>query len=370
MGDEAPYSTERDQLLALQPAKFLDWFFAMPHRVAVAADLTKLFHRLREAVLPVEDFPVPGDLDRVLAVDAEIEARASGRSQSHIGLADKKRLAYVLRLAHGERLFRRLSEGAAVDKTDASLREGIRAIHDLTVPRVHMEVTICGALPPFNAALAGKLVVSFLAHPSILEATKGTPGQIVQSVFDIERIDGLLPDAGVIAITTKGLYPGHSALYNRAAVPGLDARPVRLRKLGDTRGESTMLMGERTARLAKRVVEGARESGRVALAYGTGGSKRMRFLESAAVESGLSQRIVHAGIRRPVYGLRLVSNLPEVIWCRAQPHWVVDTSLSAEDYSDTATALWRTQWGDRASAAALSHSSVVPGMISVLTHED
>jgi hypothetical protein len=168
----------------------------------------------------------------------------------------------------------------------------------------------------------------------------------------------------MLAMTTKGLYPRHSALYNRASVPGVAGASVTLRKLGDTRGESTMLVNERTARLAQRVVEGARETGRVALVYGTGGSKRMRFLESAAVECGLPQRIVHAGIQRPVYGMRFIHNMPDVIWRGAEPDWLVDSEVSADEYSRRATALWRSRWGGRAEAAVSTHESLVHGLVS------
>jgi hypothetical protein len=366
IGDEAPYSTERDQLLVLRPAAFHEWFVALTDREAVARELSSTFRRLREAVLPVESFRIPGDLDEVLAGEAAIQLRAGGRSQSHVGHREKKRLAYVLRLAHGERVFQEAAAGTVPSPRDPSLREGLRAIHDLTVPRVHMEATICGALPPFSRALAGKLVVAFLAHPDIVGSTKGPPGEIVTSLFDVNRIDGLLPDTGMLALTTKGLYPGHSALYNRASVPGADGMAVTLRKLGDTRGESTMLVRDRTARLAQRVVEGARSTGRVALVYGTGGSKRMRFLESAAFECGLPKRIVHAGMRRPVYGMRLVTNMADVIWRRAQPRWLVDTEGSAEDYSRRATHLWRSRWGDRSSSASTSQDSPVAGLLSLL----
>ena len=321
-------------------------------------------------MLPVEGFPVPNGLEEVLAAEAAIQMRAGGRSQSHVGHREKKRLAYVLRLAHGELVFHEFAKGALPAPRDPSLREGLRAIHDLTVPRVHMEATICGALPPFNAALAGKLVVSFLAHPEILGSTKGSPGEIVKALFDVDRIGGLLPDSGMLALTTKGLYPGHSALYNRASVPGVSGEGVTLRKLGETRGESTMLIGERTARLAQRVAEGARSTGRVALVYGTGGSKRMRFLESSAVECGLPQRIVHAGIRRPVYGMRFLSNMPDVVWRGAIPKWLIDPAVSAEEYSRRATALWRSRWGDRAAAAASSRESPVVGVASLIGSDD
>ena len=131
-----------------------------------------------------------------------------------------------------------------------------------------------------------------------------------------------------------------------------------------------MLVKERTARLAQRVVEGARETGRVALVYGTGGSKRMRFLESAAFECGLPKRIVHSGLRRPVYGMRFVRNMPDVVWRGARPDWLIDPTVSAEEYSRRATALWRERWGERAAAAASSQAPPVPGLVSVIGHDD
>src|SRR5262249_51319514 len=131
IGDEAPYSTERDQLLVLQPAAFCEWFSQLPDRRAVARELASVMRRLREAVLPVEGFQVPERLEDVLASEEAIQARAAGRSKSHVGHQEKKRLAYVLRLAHGEQAFGDLANGASLTVTDPSLREGIRAMHDL-----------------------------------------------------------------------------------------------------------------------------------------------------------------------------------------------------------------------------------------------
>jgi hypothetical protein len=369
IGDEAPYSTERDELLALQPAAFHAWFSGLDDRASAAGEIAERFRAFRRAVLPVEDFPVPQDADEVLAAEERLLARASGRSQSATGHAEKKRLAYVVRLAHGERVFRAMAQGAAPLSADPALRQGVRAVHDLTVPRIHMEVTICGAVPPFNAALGGKLVVSFLAHPQVTASTKSAPGAIVRNLLDLDRIERLLPSTGLIALTTKGLYPGHSALYNRAIVPGLGDAPVPLRKLGETRGESTMLLGERTSRLAQRVAEGARESGRVALVYGTGGSKRMRFLESAAIECGLPQSIVHSGIRRPVYGLRFASNVADIVWRLAEPQWMVDPEVDPSEYSRRATEMWRTRWGERAASAVRAQPGPVLGLATVLEND-
>jgi hypothetical protein len=362
VGDEAPFSTERDMLLRLHPNSFVEWFQSLVSRRQAATSIVETLRHFRSALLPVEGFDMSASLEAVVAAEDQLRMSATGRSQAVEGHQEKKRLAYLLRLAHGEAAFARLARGAAPDAENPTLREGIRAVHDLLVPRVHMEATVCGAIPPFNRARAGKLVASFLGHPHVLGAAKGQPGEIVQSLFSLERLGDILPDYGMLALTTKGLYPGHSALYNRAEVVGRDGLPRRLRKLGETRGESTMLLTERTARLGQVVVESARPSGRVALVYGTGGSKRMRLLESAAVECGLPKRIVHAGIRRPVYGVTFADNVPEVVWLRSQPKWAVEPSRDPHDYSAAATSAWRERWG--ASLENLLQEGVMEGLVS------
>ena len=68
--------------------------------------MAPVFQKLREAVLPVDGYPVSSLRDDVLANEAAIYARASGRSQSHVGHQEKKHLSRsVPRLAHGERIF-------------------------------------------------------------------------------------------------------------------------------------------------------------------------------------------------------------------------------------------------------------------------
>src|SRR5262249_50597578 len=97
--------------------------------------------------------------------------------------------------------------------------------------------------------------------------------------------------------------------------------------------------------------------------------KRMRFLESAAVECGLPQRIVHAGIKRPIYGMCFVRNMPDVIWRGAEPEWLVDRRLSAEEDAQRATERWRLPWGGPGAAGAGS-MPLVPGLASVLGRDD
>jgi hypothetical protein len=345
VGDDAPFSSERDEFLGLRPSELLDWIRRQPNHIAVSDALAARFRQFRHAVKPNSALSPDSPADLVLSRATDLAGLSAGRSRHDADLVDKKRIAYLLRLARGERAMSRLAAREVVPFDDADLREGVRAVHDILVPRVHMEVTVCGAVPPFAAGLGGKLVVAFLAHPEIVALGMTPAGSILQDVFDAGALASQLPNHGLLALTTKGLYPGHSALYNRAVVPGGNG-PLRLIHIGDTHGSTTALLHDRTGRLAKLVVAAADPGRRVSLVYGTGGAKRQRSIQSASLSIGLPGDFAHAGIQRPIYGLRLVGNLEETIWAGADPDWRIDSALGPTAYSRRAIGIWRSRWLD------------------------
>lgn len=346
IGDDAPYSVERDRLLGLRPQEVLEWINTRPDRSEVAARIAARLRTFRSALLPIGSLDVFAPADEVIANEQQILERARGRSRTAVGFMQKKRMAYLVRLARGETAFLRLMRDEEVAPDDPSLREGVRAIRNLTLPRAHMEVTICGAVPPFAHGLGGKLVVAFLGHPAILDVTRSVPGSILQQVFEIERVASMIPNWGILALTTRGIYPGHSALYNRAEIPGWEGT-LRLRRIGETRGATTTFLRLRTGKLAQLMLSTSAPARKVSMKYGTGGAKRQRTIESAVLSLGLPETFVHAGIRRPIYGVRMVENLEAVMWAGEEPKWVVERDENAERYSERAVSMWRMRWREQ-----------------------
>src|SRR5439155_26661273 len=134
-----------------------------------------------------------------------------------------------------------------------------------------------GALPPFSRALVGKLVIAFAGDPRIRGICSGEPGQIMASVFDLSRLQPYLPTDGAILLTTKGLFPHHSAQYTRAELPRKHSNlRVQMRKIGVTTGITASLMSKRTYRLAQAFLALPFQRRTVASIFGSGGSKRQR----------------------------------------------------------------------------------------------
>jgi hypothetical protein len=352
LGDEAPFCTWRDDLLGLSPNAFLDWLRRdSKARPAVIADrLREIRATLRRSSLQLD--LANADANAIVQQKSSIEEAARGRSQvkDHQKdlLKDRKRMAYGLRLARGEAALRNVGSAANINDCGSDLSAGIRAIHDLILPRVHMEATVCGAIPPFSNALGGKLIVSFLSHPDVVSSTLGAEGELLNWSFDATRLERLIPSHGMLCITTKGLYARHAPMYARAVMPGAN-QVLHLRHLANTGGTTTTLVSDRTAAYARALLGGEEQDQmHVSNVYGSGGAKRHRAIEAATIRVGLPARIAMAGIRRPVYGTRFVENPERICWLGESPKWLVHPSSDPDEFCSVATELWRQRWLARA----------------------
>jgi hypothetical protein len=228
-----------------------------------------------------------------------------------------------------------------------------------------MEATVCGAVPPFSQALCGKLLVSFLSHPDIIDAPALAEGELLGWSFDMDQLIQLLPSNGMLCLTTKGLYAEHAAIYNRAEAPGKE-HPIRMVHLDNTEGASTTLVSTETTRLARQLLEEpGSESARVSPVYGSGGSKRHRAIEKATIQVGLPVNLAMTGIRRPVYGMNFVTNPAAVSWLGEAPDWLVRRPEDRKIFSARATALWRQRWLERAKNRIADYV-VLPSMVHLL----
>lgn len=373
LGDEAPFCQWRDDLLGLNVASFTRWI-TTTDRESVGR-VAQRFRDIRRHLRATSDGCNLSKTSaaRLVKRASELEAAAQGRSTVRDDerdlLKDRKRLAYGLRLAKGEVAIASYLETGDISRHAKWLYDGVRGVHDLLIPRVHLEATVCGAIPPFATGLGGKLVVAFLSHPLVLSATQGSESELLNWSFKYETLARELPSVGMLCVTTKGLYANHAAIYTRSEMPGLRG-PLRFRHLANTDGTTTTLIGERTVRLAKQVLaKPAGTPSRVSTLYGSGGAKRHRFIEAATIAVGLPAKTGSAGIQRPVYGTLLVNNAPAVCWLNECPEWRVARDAPDETASDAATALWRQRWLEKAIERVADYA-LVPSLPSFLRSVD
>lgn len=361
VGDGAPHDPVRDEMLGLTTGRFRAWL-AEPGAEARLRSLVGRFDQLRAALIPI-----PGlsnlSSSELYSRSRELEAKASGRSKGGDSISEQKRLIYLTRVIKGRTALEALSQASEPQAGD--LYAAVRLLRDMTVPRVNLELTICGALPPFSTALAGKLVTAFAADPRVLAVCRRPFGQILRNIFLQDKLQPILPNFGAVLLTTKGLYASHSAQYSRAELPSTDPeRRVKFRRIGLTLGETASLISRRTYRTAQKLL--ACTSDVVSDVFGSGGSKRQRRIEAAVRELDLPDSIIHPKIRRPVYAASLVANLLEVVLMNSEPKWLVPQD--PQDYTLETACLWRERWLPIA-RRRLEKTSSLPGLRDFLEEE-
>ena len=341
VGDDAPYSPLRDHALGFSVPNQHD-----PLNEKLKVRLLELRKTMNSSDLPVD--PTMDTKDFLTAWrsfsldDKAVRDRFTDPSV-------RKRISYLNRIFNGELA---LSEVDLWNEKDVAA--AVRAIKNVTLNRVHTEVVICGALPPFGNLLGGKIVAMMMNHPLVRATLDRNIGILLAGSFDVSKIEKWLPRFGPLLTTTKGLFPNHSAQYNRVRIPS-GKSTLKLEKLGLTQGQTMSHISDRSMNFAVEINERMGEKG-ISREYGSGGAKRQRILQSAARIVGLDKDSLYAHVTRPVYGTLFVSNSQGVVLGGESPEWKDNDmpNQTAEEYETLAMETWRDKWLSNAKKRVLN----------------
>lgn len=339
IGDDAPHNPPRDKYMG----------FDTSYTDCSKADLDSLANRfmnIRSSLLS-DGLPdnYKSDINELIGQVDNFKIEGRGREGNHDEISRRKRFTYLHRLLRAEGACRGL-----ISDPPSGFADGLRVLRDLSIPRTNVELTICGALPPFGSLLVGKLIAGMATHPLVRSFVDRDFGIITKSIFDTEKLQKLISNNGVLIVTTKGLYPGHSSQYNGVQFKTVSGKNAKLMKLGDTIGQTASHISDRTMKLSVSVLQ---EYGRqsVSKVYGAGGAKRQRTIEAGIKSLGLPPELCHARVSRPVYGLSMVSNLEEIILFNERPEWLISPYLRGENqelFMKNSYLVWANRWLDKA----------------------
>jgi len=298
-----------------------------------------LFRGKRSALL-AELFEIAADVRHHLLPKASSENLA-------MALADpmtRKHLGRIVRHARGER-----------------------------VGTVVADLTVCGALAPYNSLAAGKLVAALAVSPTVVNAYReryDRPSEIASSMAgrDIVR-EGRLAYIG-----TTSLYSTGSSQYNRlfwpADIIGGDPHDtIRYHELGRSKSFGTSHFSTETVDAFVRLAEQVGSPVRVNSVFGEGVSPRLRKVRMGLAALGWSPNVLlRHGRQRIVYGVPLVHNLLEYsLGVDDNPEYLVDLGLIDSD--QRVASWWWCRWGQmRASRSEVLHAMRTNTLDRPVTH--
>jgi hypothetical protein len=223
---------------------------------------------------------------------------------ANVGVPNRKRLETLLSTAAGRTAFLKV----------------VRLARSMTVGTEIADLTVCGAVPPYNAILGGKLVAMLATSPEIVLEYK-TRYQSLPSVIASSMAGrAIVRPANLAFIGTTSLYGERPNQYDRTSYPceivgGQRGESVRYRYLTSpersrTSGVGTFQFGRDTKAAIEKFMSSTTNGRRVNNVFGEGTSPKLRSLRDGLNALGMSSNeMLEHGMEKVVYGASLVSNV-------------------------------------------------------------
>jgi hypothetical protein len=283
-----------------------------------------------------------GDVD---AVDWEKVARTALYRRKRAGaLADLYRaLAALIELGFTDRggdLVKALGQGDGRRALETALR---RVKQEVLASNV-MELITCGAVPPYNAVLGGKLVALLMLSRQVVADVEARYGDRVSIIASAMAARPVSRPAKLVLVTTSSLYEAYgSSQYNRLKVE-TDKGALAYRKIARTESFGTVQFAPDTVHALNEVARHSDSNRReVNNLFGEGTSPKMRLIRSGLEALGLdANSFLRHNSRRIIYGVPLCANTDDVVLrMSTRPRYLLPPG-------DKGTAVlvdyWRERW--------------------------
>lgn len=173
-----------------------------------------------------------------------------------------------------------------------------------------MDVSVCGAVAPYNVLLGGKLVALLMASQEVRDAYRERYAAQVSIISSQMAGRPIYRPAELKVLTTTSLYGNGSSQYNRLRLrasdfPQLD-HDIEWHELAKTAGFGTVHLGSATTQVLREVSERMYRARRINNRFGEGSSPRLRQVREAVEALGIdSSAVLHHATPRIFYGSKL-----------------------------------------------------------------
>lgn len=292
---------------------------------------------------------------RALALATHLRARAELAK----GLGSRptaERLAQFATTRSGSDVIRKVLRKAKADRVGISVAD----------------ITVCGAVQPYNAILGGKLVAMLATSPEVVCAYRSRYASAESEIASGVAGRAVVRHPNLVLLGTTSLYGVGSSQYNRIKIPcerlgGPRGSTIRYEELGHSESFGTSHYAEDTLDALTDLVQQSSNGQRVNSIFGEGVSPKLRKVREALELLDLPTELLLRHHRhRIVYAVSLVENLTDfLLGLDGTPRYLVPVGDGA---AGTARIVewWRERWlrsriaSDDVLAAVEQHTLVRP----------
>ena len=176
-----------------------------------------------------------------------------------------------------------------------------------------LELTTCGAIPPYNHLLAGKLTALLLLSPQVADDYRRRYGSEPSIISSMLKNAPLVRDSTLVYLGTTSLYARGSSQYERLRLPAGTIAPdqpeLRYERVGYTSGYGTVQFAPETVQAIETVLTTHAGFRDVNSIFGEGPSPRLRKLRAGLKLLGFDpENLLRHNQQRLIYGVSLAEN--------------------------------------------------------------
>lgn len=212
-----------------------------------------------------------------------------------------------------------------------------------------MDISVAGAIAPYQAILGGKLVSLLLGSPEVRIEYARRYGQMASVIASAMKGEPVHRAPHLVLLCTTGLFAGGSSQYNRLRLPATKAGgtrgEIRYQQLASETEFATFHISQATMSEMKTYVSTTERGATVNGIFGEGVNPKMRKIGESLKQMGFPpDDVLRAGSPRAIYMIPLAHNYRDVLLGRsAIPEYVLP-SESPKTASDRIVAFWRERW--------------------------
>jgi hypothetical protein len=244
---------------------------------------------------------------------------------------------------------RQMLEAIKAPQVRTAIGQLIRLVKAEHVGIDMMDITVCGAVAPYNIVLGGKLVCMLLGSPEIVEYYADRYEKKPSIIASCMKAKPVRRPHHLVLLCTTSLYGIGSSQYNRIKIPaevlgGSVGEKFEYKKWGYSAGFGSFHFSRETMNWIKFLL-GRQDNRRVNSIFGEGVNPLMRKIREALDLVGLlSDELLLHGNERVVYGIPLATNYKELLLgLTKRPKYIVPQSEKVEG-TRMLFAYWCKRW--------------------------
>lgn len=238
-------------------------------------------------------------------------------------LFKKKRLIELAKLLETRNIFDKYRTASAREQINTMLNkdDGRKAISAALIANRKnkiganmMDNIVCGAIPPYNELLGGKLVSILACSPQVINDYTVRYKKQVSEIASRMKGKKVIRDSRLAYMCTTSLYAIGSSQYNRIKVPITKDFELNYKKVGVTEGFGTIYFSKHTTDLLSRILKIMDGGKKINHIFGEGTSPRFRLISRGVAALGLkADSFLQHYSPRIVYCIELAKNSKEFL---------------------------------------------------------